>query len=297
MRSSATTALVAAAALMFAVTACAGSAAPAASGPASTRPGAGQPGTPSAGQPGAPGAGATPAPGAVARRCGPPSAPGHLIKIPAADGVRLSAVTAGAGPRGVVLVPELGPAGKCGWWPFAADLAAHGLHVLLFDHRCTAESGCPSGAAGSDLMSDIRGAVRWLHRHGAVKVALLGASQGGSEVLIAATRPPRGVTGVAMLSADELTLRLARHPYPGTATAAAPRLHLPALFAVARSDPYVTVGQTRRLFTLARSRSKHLDVVPAPGEHGWDFVTPTGPGGTPPAFGRTVIAFLQSVTS
>lgn len=283
MRSSATAALAATAALMFGVTGCAGST-PAASAPASTRPGTGQPGA------------ATPALNAVARRCGPPSAPGHLIRIPAADGVRLSAVTAGAGPRGVALVPELGPAGKCGWWPFAADLAAHGFHVLLFDHCCTGESGCPSGAAGSDLMSDIRGAVSWLHRRGAAKVALMGASQGGSEVLIAATRPPPEVTGVVMLSADELTLRLAHRPYPGTASAAALRLRLPALFAVAPLDPYVTVGQTRHLFTLARSRSKHLDVVPAPGEHGWDFVTPV-PDGAPPAFDRTLIAFLQSVTS
>lgn len=284
MRPSATAALAATAALMFGVTGCAGSPAPAA-GPAGTHPGAGPTGP------------ATPALNAVARRCGPPSAPGRLITIHAADGVRLSAVTAGAGPRGVTLVPELGPAGKCGWWPFAADLAAHGFHVLLFDHRCTGESGCPSGVAGSDLMSDIRGAVSWLHRRGAAKMALMGASQGGSEVLIAATRPPREVTGVAMLSADELTLRLARRPYPGTATAAAPRLRLPALFAVAPLDPYVTVGQTRHLFTLARSRSKHLDVLPARGEHGWEFVTPATPGGAPPAFDRTVIAFLQSVTS
>jgi dienelactone hydrolase len=276
------TASATAAALLFAVTACAGSPAAPAKGAAGTRPSSGQPAAP---------------PNAVARRCGPPSAPGHLTTIRADDGVRLSAVTAGAGPRGVVLVPELGPAGKCGWWPFAARLAANGYQVMLFDHRCTGESGCPSGAGGAGLMSDIRGAVSWLHRHGAAKIALMGASQGGSEVLIAATRPQREVTGVAMLSADELTQRLARRPYPGTATAAAPRLHLPALFAVAPVDPYVTVDQTRQLFTLARSRSKHLDIVPARGEHGWDFVTPAVPGGAPPAFDRTVIAFLRSVTS
>src|SRR5215470_227743 len=81
--------------------------------PAGARPGtAGQraaavagPGAPAtAGGQGAP----TRTPSAVARLCGPPDAPGHLIMVRAADGVRLAAVEAGAGERGVVLIPELG---------------------------------------------------------------------------------------------------------------------------------------------------------------------------------------------
>ena len=153
----------------------------------------------------------------------------------AADGMRLAAIETGAGGRGVVLIPEHGAAGKCGWWEFAAYLAAHGYHVLLFDHRCTGQSGCGPGAGGTGLMSDIRAAVARLRQDGAARVALVGASQGGSEALIAGTEPALDVTGLVALSADELTVPLASPPDPATALAAVPRLRRPALFAVAAS--------------------------------------------------------------
>src|SRR5215471_6500519 len=65
--------------------------------------------------------------GPVGTLCGLPDAPGRLTTIKATDGVRLSAIQIGAGPRGVVLIPELGMEGKCGWWQYAASLAAHGF--------------------------------------------------------------------------------------------------------------------------------------------------------------------------
>jgi pimeloyl-ACP methyl ester carboxylesterase len=233
----------------------------------------------------------------VAQLCGPPEAPGRLITIRAADGVRLAAIEVGAGARGVLLIPELGAAGKCGWWDYAAYLAAHGYHVLLFDHRCTGESGCPSGSAGIDLMSDIGGAVTWLHRAGAARVALVGASRGGAEALIAATVPPHGVTGVVALSADELTLPLAGSPYPATALKAARHLRLPALFAVAAADPAISVQETRHLFAVAGSRSKRLVLLRAGAGHGWDLLWPAQPGGPRPAISRRILTFLRRVTS
>jgi pimeloyl-ACP methyl ester carboxylesterase len=233
----------------------------------------------------------------VARLCGPPEAPGRLITIHAADGARLAAIEAGAGARGVVLIPELGAAGKCGWWDYAAYLAAHGYHALLFDHRCTGESSCPSGSAGTDLMPDIRGAVTWLRRAGVARVALVGASRGGAEALIAATVPQQGVTGVVALSADELTLPLAGSPYPATALTAARHLRLPALFAVAAADPAISVRETRHLFAMTGSRSKHLVLLRAGAGHGWDLLWPARPGGPRPAISRKILAFLDRVTS
>jgi len=233
----------------------------------------------------------------VSQVCGPPAAPGQLTAIRAADGVRLAAAAAGAGRRGVVLIPELGPRGKCGWWDFAVYLARHGYHVLLFDHRCTGESACPRGQAANELMPDIQGAVGWLRQHGAARVAVVGASQGGSEALIAAARPPRGVAGVAALSADELTTPLASRPYPGTAVRAAARLRLPALFAVARADPYVSVPATRHLFARAGSRRKQLIVLGDQAGHGWDLVSAGFTGGTRPALRGAVLAFLHGITS
>ena len=56
---------------------------------------------------------------------------------------------------------------------------------------------------------DDKFAQRSLAGHGAARVVLMGASQGGSEVLIAGAVPPRAVTAVIALSADELTMPLA----------------------------------------------------------------------------------------
>jgi len=241
----------------------------------------------------APSAGASP----VADACGPPDAPGRLVTVTAADRVRLAAATAGTGRRGVLLIPELGPAGLCGWWAYAARLSQSGYRVLMFDHRCTGDSGCPAGAAGEDLMADIRGAVTWLRGAGAASVVLMGASQGASEAVIAATRPPAGVAGVVVLSADELTTPLSRRPYPRTALAAAPRVRLPVLFAVAAGDPCVSVADTRRLVAAARAPGKRLVVLPAGSGHGWDLVSPTEGTSGGAAFIRTVGAFLARASS
>jgi len=211
--------------------------------------------------------------------------------------VRLSAAEVGAGNRGVVLIPELGSRGKCGWWDFAAYLASKGFRALIFDHRCTGQSACASGNAATDLMSDIRGAVARLRQDGAAKVALVGASQGASEALIVAALPQGGVTGVVALSADELRLQLASPPYSRTALSAVSHMRRPALFAVATQDPFVSVRLTRRLFAVTESHSKQLIVLGAQAGHGWDLVSPAVPGGVRPAFSRMVLAFLRRVTS
>lgn len=233
----------------------------------------------------------------VTDMCGPGDSPEKPVVIRAADGVRLAAATAGTGRRGVVLIPELGRAVMCGWWDYGAHLSRSGYRVLMFDHRCTGASACPAGTGSQDLMADIRGAVVWLRRAGAVTVVLVGGSQGASEAVIAAARPPAGVTGIVALSADELTMPLARRPYPMTALAAAPRLRLPALFAVAVGDQYVSVADTRRLVAATRSLDKHLVVLPAASGHGWDLVSLTPGTNTRPRFSRRVGAFLAQVTS
>ncbi|HEX5289156.1 MAG TPA: alpha/beta fold hydrolase [Streptosporangiaceae bacterium] len=286
MRTTVTAAIVLSAALAVAAAGCAGPD----RGPAAS---AGAPASPTAA---AGTAGASPE-AAATRQCGSPDAPGRLVTVRAADGVRIAAIEAGAGARGAVLIPELGVKGKCGWWGFAAYLAARGYRVLAFDHRCTGQSACPAGRAAGDLMSDIRGAAARLRQDGAARVALVGASQGGSEALIAATAPGPGVTGVAALSADELTTPLASAPYPATAQAAMPRVRLPALLAVAAADRYVSVPGTRSLLARAASASKRLIVLPADAGHGWDLVTSFSPGDPPPAFARTVLAFLDGVTA
>jgi len=236
-------------------------------------------------------------PDPVTEVCGPPNAPGRLITIRASDGVRLAAIEAGSGEHGLVLVPELGARGKCGWWDYATYLAARGFRVILFDHRCTGQSSCPpSGTAPTGLTSDIQGAIIRLRQQGATAIALLGASQGGAEALITAALPQHGLTGIAVLSADELSTSLAAGPYPATALAAAARLRLPALFAVAEADPYVSVQQTRQLYQEAGSRHKQLLILGSEQGHGWDLVG-AQPDGSRPVFSSTLMTFLRTVTS
>jgi pimeloyl-ACP methyl ester carboxylesterase len=236
-------------------------------------------------------------PSPVVARCGTPDAPAQTLTIRTADGVHLAAVEAGTGVRGVVLIHELGTRGLCGWWDYAAYLSGRGFNVLLFDHRCTGQSACPAGGSqGNGLMSDIEAAVGRLQADGAAKIVLLGGSQGASEALIAACLAPPGVAGVVALSADELTTPLAEPPYPQTARAAAPRLRLPALFAVAAADRYVSVEDTRALVASIGSSSKRLVELGAGAGHGWDLVA-AQPNGKRPALNDTVVDFLTQATS
>ncbi len=237
------------------------------------------------------------APSPVVARCGPPDAPARTFAMRTTDGVQLAAVEAGNGGRGVVLIHELGARGLCGWWDYAAYLSGRGFHVLLFDHRCTGESRCPvAGAGGNGLISDIEAAVGQLRADGAAKIALLGGSQGASEAVIAASAAPPGVVGVVALSADELTKQLADPPFPPTASAAAPKLRLPALFAVAASDRYVSVADTRTLVASVGTSNRRLVELDAGAGHGWDLVA-AGQSAPRPVFSDTVVGFLTDVTS
>jgi len=235
-----------------------------------------------------------PSPSPVVARCGAPRLPARTFTLPTPDGERLAAVEAGTGPRGVLLLPEAGPSGLCGWWPYAAYLAGRGFHVLLIDDRCAGDSGC--GVSGADdaaagLTTDAAAGAGTLRRRGADRIAVVGASRGASVALILGTRPPAGVAAVVALSADELTDTLAAAPYPATAAAAARKLRLPGLVAVARDDPNVSVADTTALVASAPEPGPRLIVEPATAGHGWNMLAGAGTATT--ALGRTIVAFLD----
>jgi pimeloyl-ACP methyl ester carboxylesterase len=239
-------------------------------------------------------------------RCGLPAAAGRQVVLRASDGVQLDATITGTGTRGVLLVPELGRQNLCGWWDYAAFLAGRGYLVLLFDHRCTGYSGCPvGGSAAAGLMADIDAATAALRAAGARRVTLVGASQGGAEVLIAgalastaaATGGPNlaGVSAVAAFSPDQTSVQLAGPPF-ATAEQAAPALRLPVLVAVAPADANVSVEEVRALFARVPSRGKQLVVDSTqPGVHGWDLLA-AGPAGKRPATSDKLLAFLARNT-
>lgn len=215
------------------------------------------------------------------------------LALDTSDGESLGAVEMGAGRRDVVLIPESGSSGLCGWWEYGKYLAAHDFDVLLFDHRCVGYSTCHSGGlTNSGLTTDVDAAVRWLGMGGQDPIALVGASRGAAEALIVGAVPPAGVVSVVALSADTLDGDIGVPPYPATAHAAAPKLALPVLVAVARDDRYVSVDDETALYQSMPSKHKQLIVEPASAGHGWSMLT-TAPNTWSP-LALTVESFLAT---
>jgi dienelactone hydrolase len=113
----------------------------------------------------------------------------------------------------------------------------------------------------------------------------VGASAGGVVALqvAASIRPP--VEAVVDLSGEGSAMGL-------DSLAAARRLQVPALFAVAPGDRYVSVGTIRRLYQAAPVRTKRLVVLAEGAGHGWELLGgPAGSDWSPLAV--TVAAWTQ----
>jgi pimeloyl-ACP methyl ester carboxylesterase len=159
-------------------------------------------------------------------------------------------------------VHQAGPTGLCGFWPYAAWLAkTKGVRSLLFSQCGNGASQCPPGNQADQWLEVTTAVVSWARANGASQVTLVGASAGGVVALRAAAsiRPP--VAGLVDLSGEGRWQGL-------DSLAAARRLQVPALFAVAPGDRYVNVATMRRLYQAAPVRAKRL-VVLAEGRGPW----------------------------
>lgn len=105
------------------------------------------------------------------------------ITIRTQHGANIAAQLYGSGTRGVVLAHG-GRFTKEDWAPQAEVLAAHGFRVLAFDFRGFGESPAPPSPEHSDddARFDVLAAVRYLRKHGARTVSVVGASFGGTAV-------------------------------------------------------------------------------------------------------------------
>ena len=205
----------------------------------------------------------------------------------AGDGTKLTGLELGRGTRGVVMVHELGGAGLCGWLPYGKYLAAAGLHVLLYDTRCSGASACPDGAPAGDIVSDVAGAKAELVRHGAREVAVLGASYGGAIALTSAVAV-KGLRACVVLSGDLYDNDLG----PGlTGTKAAPRVAVPVLYAVATDDGN-RLATARGIVAKIKPSLVKLQVLSGPA-HGWDMLQ-DGDGGAFTPLAVQVRAFLDA---
>jgi predicted alpha/beta-hydrolase family hydrolase len=122
------------------------------------------------------------------------------------DGVTLAGRLFGPdeGSAGVVLA-HMFPSDQTAWYFFANRLGERGYRVLTFNFR----GYCPGGDAGcsegdktiSAIWQDVEGAIEALRGEGVTRLALVGASMGGTASLIVASKLGRDIDAVVTLSA------------------------------------------------------------------------------------------------
>jgi pimeloyl-ACP methyl ester carboxylesterase len=136
---------------------------------------------------------------------------------------RLAALSIGAGGVAVILAHQ-SSGSLCQWWPYARSLAAR-FRVVAFDFDGAGAS--PYG--DSNYPGEVAVAAEWARDHGSRKIVLMGASMGGTAVMVAAAHLGSSIAGVIDLSGPA--------DFAGmNALGAARRVHMPALFAYGTLD-------------------------------------------------------------
>lgn len=210
--------------------------------------------------------------GLVLTACGPaspPPSPGSRpVSFTTADGVELEGrlFEAEGASAGVVLA-HMRPADQSSWFDDADTLADDGYRTLTFNFR----GYCPGGDAGcsqgqtefASLWRDVQAAVRYLRSTGIPRVAVIGASMGGTAALVAAAQPGARINAVATLSAPITIDGLTASPEVlVTATAA-------KLFVAGNADG-AAAGDAQAMYD-GSVPPKRLEIEPT-GDHGTDLL-------------------------
>ncbi|MGW3561121.1 alpha/beta hydrolase [Streptomyces sp. NPDC000963] len=185
--------------------------------------------------------------------CVPKRLHGKAITFTASDGVRLSGLVLGSGPRGVVLSHENGW-NICSWLAFAEELAATGHQALVYDQRDVHDGASERGGRAANLHfdRDVRAAVRQLRDRGAPHILAGGASMGGTATATVAPEIP-GLVGLLILSSPrELPMM---KPLPGLA-----KVTVPSFFAAATGD-MTFVDEVRALHRASGAEDKRLHIL------------------------------------
>ncbi len=171
--------------------------------------------------------------------------------------------TYGSGRRAVVLLHQTGAGGFCGWVPYARWLGERGVVALAVDDCLHGASRC-TDATTADVRAQVAAAVDWARGRGAERVAVVGASMGGSRAL--GVGQAAGADAVVDLSGPE------RWEGVPDAAAAARATTVPLLVVSSDGD-----GGIDGDVLDARGRgspSARKDRVRLEGAaHGWDVVT------------------------
>ncbi|HZQ64672.1 MAG TPA: alpha/beta fold hydrolase [Gaiellaceae bacterium] len=203
--------------------------------------------------------------GARARAEDPCIQPGETaVRLTASDGASIYGVEVGTGTTGVVLGHQY-LSDHCELMDFARALAARGYRALAIDFRNWGQS---RGGDARRLDLDVAAAAARLRADGATRIKLVGASMGGTAVLVAAASITPAVDGVVSLSGP------AR--YRGLDALRAVRtLRVPVRFAVARADrPFA--ADAVALLKATATKDKAIYRV-AGGAHGSSLLDRPGP--------------------
>jgi pimeloyl-ACP methyl ester carboxylesterase len=180
------------------------------------------------------------------------------IRFRAADGLRLAGHRFGRGKTAVVFAHEA-RGGACQWIPHARALAKRGYLTIAFDFRGYGRSQTPKRGAWSRLPADVIAAAKLSRSLGAKKVVVVGASMGGTNVVVAAANARTVIDGVISVSAPTSWGR-------SDALAAARRLQMPALYLVGEGDEGF-VEHARLLYEATGSADKRLEILDS-SQHG-----------------------------
>jgi len=193
------------------------------------------------------------------------------------EGTEIVGAVVGDSPAttAVVLLPQIGAAGLCGWLPYAADMARAGVTSLPMDPCGYGESECDV-----PIEAQVELAIDHLRDLGADRVVLMGASMGGSQTVRAMGAGAEVDSWVDLSGPSawegEWLLDVAGD------------VAEPGLVVRARSDgDPAELGRARRL--AARTGATFVE---APSGHGWDMLLDVDR--RPTRVGRAVLEFVCS---
>jgi pimeloyl-ACP methyl ester carboxylesterase len=216
------------------------------------------------------------APSPTDRRCADPDLNDKQVAFPGTGGF-LTGLLLGTGRTVLVLAPQAS-ADACSWLSWARQEAAAGYRVLALDF---AGEGRSQRGTGGKASADVLSAVAYARTLSVERVVLVGASRGGTAVLVAAAAADPPVTAVVSLSAPDT--------YAGeNAAAAAPLITVPVLYVAATGESaFAAAAQT--MYDATTDPRRRIALVPG-SLHGTSLLTITAPGA--PEATKAVTDFL-----
>jgi pimeloyl-ACP methyl ester carboxylesterase len=182
------------------------------------------------------------------------------VRLKTSDNVSIYGIEVGTGTTGVLLAHQYF-SDHCEFMSLARELAGLGYRALSIDFR---GNGLSATGRSNRLDLDVAAAVARLRADGSTRVKLVGASMGGTAVLVAGSRIRPAVDGIVSLSGPYYFRGL-------DALAAVTRSTVPVRFLVSRGDRPFAANATAMMKSSA-ARDKAIVRV-TDGGHGSAILT------------------------